>query len=199
MVRFGRYLLQMAIAHPYATCVIVYLFIVAACTWRLVGLSEERHLHQAAAELTKNHRVTASDLQRPSGWVGSLGFYLPPAAEIQGRYVKNDRIAKGAPIGASALLEKPDIAVVKPNVGLLIPIVTADTRLLSQLSVGTALMLVGQGGDRTIMYPATLRAIVCEAKGANCQPFVEVSENDVTGVVKNLTALRLTVRPPSDP
>jgi hypothetical protein len=162
------------------------------------------HDYRAAVTMAHNHRVVASDLRRPDGLVGSLGFYMKPTASIEGTYVKPEQgISAGMPVNPAVLADRPDMTLPAQTSAVVYP--SADAKLIALLDVGSPVMLFGPDADPKAIaapIPAIVHAILCDPAGSDakaCYPVLWIAESQAPLVLKNLPALKLAPAPVPSP
>jgi hypothetical protein len=188
--------------HPLGVMTVLYA-VVIFFFWLLNGEAPVKEEYLATRELPRNHRIDPGDLQRPSDFARSLGFYMASPSSLAGKYVLKGPILKGHQIRSGELAAAPDLKVAD-HMRIVALSVPADTRTLLSLDAGTKIELVGEDANaRTIASAAgTVHAIVCDEKGEQqkCQSLLEIRSDDVPILAKFLPALRLVTRssPPAN-
>jgi len=185
---------------PFGFVAVVYLVAVAVLlSWRYGCFnSPPAPDYVSARELASNHRIVAADLQRPSSFAGSLGFYLAPKASIVGKYISvKSSIGPHKPIAVSALADKPDMQLPDKMQAIAFPL-PAGSFPLSMLDVGTTVLLLGKDADTKVSIPvmATVHAILCEVKKAdteNCYPVLRIPADKSDSVTKNQLSFHIAL------
>ena len=151
--------------------------------------------YQAAVAMVWNHRIAGPDLRRPDGIVGSLGFYLPSLASIEGKYVKPALgIAPNAPISRNLLADHPDVTLPANTTAIVFR--ATDPKTTALLNAGSPVVLLGTDADTkaAVSILALVRAILCDTAAGNaqsCYPVLQITEGQAPVVQKNLATLRL--------
>lgn len=185
---------------PYGFVAVAYLVAVAVLlSWRYGCFNNPpARDYVAARKLVSNHRIVAADLQRPSSFTGSLGFYLAPKASIVGKYVRIEpSIGPDKPIAVSALADKPDMQLPDKMQAIAFPL-PAGSFPISMLDVDTTVLLFGKDADAKTPMPvtATVHAILCEVKKAdteNCYPVLRVPADKSDWVTKNQSSFHIAL------
>jgi hypothetical protein len=196
--------------HRFFLVVVAYGALVLA-GWICFGPTEPKtHDYLAARSLAGNHRIAAGDFKRPSSpWAGRLGFYMPSAVSITGKYVRS-----AAPVGSDEVIsaeefkDAPDLTIPKGFVALAFPL-TANPALIGLLDAGSAVRLFGEdpgAGDkpvpRPISIPATVLAILYDPADKTAPtgyPILSVAAADEQIIAKNLKTLQLALVSPDQP
>jgi hypothetical protein len=184
---------------PFATTGVGYIVLVLIIWWWWPATDTVSSYYVAARKLVNNHRIVSADLRRPAALANSLGFYIAPAASIEGRYIKTARpILPGQPIFPIELIDKPDMQLPNKMAAIVFPL-PAESRVIGLLEVDSPVLLLGQESQPTpIAIRATVHAILCDKDNSylkNCYPILRVDAAQIQFVTKNLATLRLVLEP----
>jgi len=159
--------------------------------WR--GQPPTRH-YVAVVEIKPNHRVTASDLRRPPGLVGELGFYMKPTGELDGKYLRwHQSILPGETVAENMLSERPDMQLPDKTNAVTI---STDSKLIGLVDAGSPVLLyaVVPEGKSAVSIPATIHAILCDVASNDpktCHFVVRFPEDQKELVFRNISTLKI--------
>jgi hypothetical protein len=118
-------------------------------------------LYVARTSLARNHFLVASDLERPSSFATSLGFYLEPIAHFEGKYLAV-RVDQGASIRPIDVQATPDLDHDPTLTAIAIPMKRlAPFCRFADANVEGTLVAYDQDSKKSLCEHVTIGALTC--------------------------------------
>jgi hypothetical protein len=192
-----RQILRVPLEHVFGATFIAYFGLLLVYLY--FNAPQPHRDYLATRDLAPNHRIVASDVKRPQ----SFGFYMPPFAAVEGRYLKQS-IKRGERISTTSLGDRPSMQFSDNFRAIAFPRQTGSIPV-DLIDVGSPVILFGRDPDAKcpINVAATVHAIVCDPKktgeAANCYPILRVPADKSLVVAKNQSGLHLALLPQPQP
>jgi hypothetical protein len=190
MMRFFR-------DHPYGLVAAFYGFVVFAAAGLLQFFPPAQRDYVATRKLNPNHRIVAGDFRRPDVFLASLGFYLPSASSLEGRYVRETAIEPNGSIDLAKLDERPDLVMPQACQALILPL-PAETGLVATINADSSVIVIGADDEKgAVSLPAKVHAILCDARKGDtqaCRAVLRIPSNLTLKLPKDSGGLRFLMQ-----